>query len=64
MFQAKVTSLLKNKDSIVQIWDKLKERMQQDLSEASRVAITCDIWTSKLMNNSYLGMVYILYMEN
>merc|ERR1719436_1710587 len=30
--------------------------MQQDLSEASRVAITCDIWTSKLMNNSYLGV--------
>ena len=46
MFQAKVTSLLKNKDSIVQIWDKLKKRMQQDLSEVSRVAITCDIWTS------------------
>ena len=49
MFQAKVTSLLKNKDSIVQIWDKLKKRMQQDLSEVSRVAITCDILTSKLM---------------
>ena len=49
MFQAKVTSLLKNKDSIVQIWDKLKKRMQQDLTEVSRVAITCDIWTSKLM---------------
>ena len=46
---------MKTKDSIVKIWDILKDRMQQDLSETSRIAITCDIWTSKLMNNSYLG---------
>ena len=46
---------MKTKDSIGKIWDILKERMQQDLGEASRIAITCDIWSSKLLTNSYIG---------
>ena len=47
--------MLKTQEAIREIWVILKERIQQDLSSASRIAITCDIWSSKLLTNSYIG---------
>ena len=46
---------MKTQETIGDIWVKLKDRIKLDLSEASRIAITCDIWSSKLLTNSFIG---------
>ena len=41
---------------INQIWDQLRGALQKAINIARKVSITCDIWTSKNMVASYLGI--------
>ena len=44
--------------------DKVVDQIKEAFSHSRKVALTCDIWSNKLITNSFLGVTAHLFNQN